>query len=233
MATKVKQLEERNGRFSERLMSVVSELQNLEQFKEQHWEGSFQDYLDIVAANPKVARTAFQRLYDMILSYGTREYTEHRETIIHYNFFDDPIDNGADAIYGLDKPLMALVDAFHSAARRYGTERRVLLLHGPVGSSKSTIVRLLKKGLEAYSKTDEGALYTFAWQTDEGYFECPMHEEPLHLIPQEFRPAILAEINKNLPEEDHVVIEGELCPACRFIYRQLIEKYQGDWLKVM
>ena len=61
-----------------------------------------------------------------------------------------------DAIYGLDIPLMRLVNIFKSAAKRYGTERRVILLHGPVGSSKSTIARLLKNGLERYSRTAGG-----------------------------------------------------------------------------
>ena len=42
-----------------------------------------------------------------------------------------------------------------------------LLLHGPVGSSKSTIARLLKKGLEHYSRTEEGALYSFSWLLDD------------------------------------------------------------------
>ena len=42
----------------------------------------------------------------------------------------------------------------------------MLLLHGPVGSCKSTIARLLKKGLERYSRTDEGALYTFGWSEE-------------------------------------------------------------------
>ena len=46
---------------------------------------------------------------------------------------------------------MSLVDFFKSAAQGYGTERRILLLHGPVGSAKSTICRLLKKGLEIHS----------------------------------------------------------------------------------
>ena len=50
---------------------------------------------------------------------------------------------------------------FKSAAQGLGTEKRILLLHGPVGSAKSTIARLLKKGLEHYSRTDAGALYTF------------------------------------------------------------------------
>ena len=54
--------------------------------------------------------------------------------------------NGRDAVYGIDQSLTHLVDIFKSASRNYGTERRVILLHGPVGSAKSTIVRLLKKG---------------------------------------------------------------------------------------
>ena len=39
----------------------------------------------------------------------------------------------------------------------------MILLHGPVGSSKSTIARLLKRGIEEYSRTPEGALYTYDW----------------------------------------------------------------------
>ena len=83
--------------------------------------------------------------------------------LIHYPFFDDVQHEGADAIFGLDIPLMRLVNLFKSAAMQYGTEKRVLLLHGPVGSAKSTIVRLLKRGLEDYSRTPEGALYSYSW----------------------------------------------------------------------
>jgi serine protein kinase len=217
------------------VVSLVRELQDIDGFREQYWEGSFEEYLEIVAHNPKVARSAYRRLYDMILSYGTVEYTRNRETIVHYKFFDDPFDNGRDAVYGLDKPLMQLLQIFESAARRYGTEKRVLLLHGPVGSSKSTIVRLLKKGLEAYSRTDDGALYALSWVDipDEERLDCPMHEDPLQLIPPEFRGTVLARLNEDHPPKDHVVIEGELCPACRFVYRRLMEQYQGDWTQVV
>ncbi|NOZ05874.1 MAG: serine protein kinase [Chloroflexi bacterium] len=215
------------------LVAFIAQKQDTTAFREQHWEGSLSEYLDIVARNPRVARSAFRRIYDMILSHGTREYTENRERLVHYNFFDDPLDNGKDGIFGLDRSLMSLVDAFHSAARRYGTERRVLLLHGPVGSSKSTIVRLLKKGLEAYSRTEEGALYTFGWHTESEDFDCPMHEDPLRLIPIELRAQVLEKLNAKLPEEEHVVVEGDMCPACRFIYRQLMEQYEGDWGKVV
>jgi serine protein kinase len=217
------------------IVSLIGELQDVQGFREQYWEGSFTDYLNAVKQNPQVARSAYQRLYDMILSYGTQEYTRNREPIVHYKFFDDLFDNGRDAIYGLDKPLMQLVQIFESAARRYGTEKRVLLLHGPVGSAKSTIVRLLKKGMEAYSRAEEGALYSLSWEDipDEERMDCPMHEEPLHLIPPEFRSAVLAQLNEDHPLEKQVMIEGELCPACRFVYRRLMEQYQGDWTKVI
>src|SRR5690606_34187649 len=128
-----------------------------------HWEGSFFDYLEIVKANPGVCRNAFQRIYDMILLWGTDQYTEYKKPITRYKFFEDPIENGKDAVYGLDVPLMKLVNFFKSAALGYGTEKRVLLLHGPVGSAKSTIARMLKKGVEHYSRTEDGAMYTFKW----------------------------------------------------------------------
>src|SRR5437763_17153214 len=100
----------------------------------------------------------------MILSYGTETITHFKQEITRYKFFSDPIDKGQDAIYGLERPLMQLVDFFKSAAQGYGTEKRILLLHGPVGSSKSTIARLLKKGLEGYSRSEAGKCSTYSWR---------------------------------------------------------------------
>src|SRR5207244_1512135 len=145
------------------IISLVSERQDLEQFRKKNWEGSFEEYLDLVRSEPKVTRNAFERVYDMIMSYDTEIYEESRDKKIRYRFFSEPDFNGQDAVFGLDEPLRSLVNAFKSAAQGYGFEKRVLLLHGPVGSSKSTIARLLKKGLERYSSRDEGALYTLGW----------------------------------------------------------------------
>jgi serine protein kinase len=123
-----------------------------------------------------------------------------------------------------------------SAAKGYGIEKRVLLLHGPVGSSKSTIARLLKKGLEKYSGRDEGALYTLGWKdetTDEIHW-CPMNEEPLHLVPTRFRPDVERQLNEGREEGDfNVKITGELDPYCRFMYGQRLKKYGGDWTQVI
>src|SRR5271165_551255 len=169
---------------------------NIGDYRKKHWEGTFDEYLDIVREHPEVTRTAYQRLYDMILSHGTEEAHENKEKIIRYRFFNDFAVQHGDGIYGLDRQLMHLVNAFKSAAKGYGTERRVLLLHGPVGSSKSTIARLLKKGLEDYSRTDDGKLFSFAWKMEDGsYTKCPMHEEPLRLIPHEYRAAVLKSLN--------------------------------------
>ncbi|HEY8468507.1 MAG TPA: hypothetical protein VIL18_02635, partial [Longimicrobiales bacterium] len=232
------------------IVQHIRERQDQALYQDLHWEGTFQDYLALVQQSPQVARNAFQRLYDMIVSYGSRKYTEYKKEIIHYNFFDDPIGGGRDAIFGLDVPLMKLVQVLKAAAMGYGPERRVLLLHGPVGSAKSTICRLLKRGLEHYSRTPEGALYSFSW-VGEGLaslgvppemapasstvdvMPCPMHEEPLHLIPEEYRDAFLDQINAKLADDRRIRVEGDLCPACRHIYNQLMLRYDGDWTRVI
>ena len=216
------------------IISLVAERQDLDQFRRKNWEGTFAEYLDLVRGNPKATRNAFQRVYDMILSYGTDQYEELREKRIRYRFFSDPDDRGRDAVFGLDAPLWMLVNAFKSAAQGYGIEKRVLLLHGPVGSSKSTIARLLKKGLERYSARDDGALYTLGWAVETGVQWCPMHEEPLHLIPERFRKDVAAQLNSEVAAGDYQVkISGELCPFCRYVYTDRLKQHQGDWTKVI
>jgi serine protein kinase len=220
------------------ILSVIDRHLDSEQFRQQHWEGTFFDYVDMVVANPRLASNAFQRVYDMVLHFGTSKYSYLKQEFVHYKFFDDPIDKGADAVYGLDASLMRLVETFKSAAQGYGTDRRILLLHGPVGSSKSTIVRLLKKGLEFYSMRDEGALYTFWWKlpTENGQIElhpCPMNEEPLKLIPRGPRREILSQLNADLAEDRQIRIDGDLDPFCRKTFEDLLVKYEGNWRKVL
>src|SRR5438067_903041 len=224
------------------LVSIIDRKLDVSKFREQHWEGTFWEYLDIAVENPAVARNAFQRVYDMILSYGSENFSQFKQELTRYKFFSDPIDHGGDAIFGLERPLMQLVDFFKSAAQGYGTERRILLLHGPVGSSKSTIARLLKKGLENYSKTDPGKCFTYMWRVhhrgpvgDEGeqYIECPMHEEPLLLIPREARADVLDSINEKLPEGRKIRLYGDICPFCRKVFADLMDQYDGDWKKVI
>ncbi len=224
------------------LVSIIDRKLDVANFREQHWEGTFWEYLDVAMENPAVSRNAFQRVYDMILSYGAENYTQFKQELVRYNFFSDPIGHGADAIFGLERPLTQLVDFFKSAAQGYGTEKRILLLHGPVGSSKSTIARLLKKGIESYSRSDAGKAFTYSWRlptklaggdNSETYLACPMHEEPLLLIPAEARREVLDAINEKLPDGRKVRLYGDICPFCRKIHADLMEMYGGDWKKVI
>ncbi|RME16045.1 MAG: serine protein kinase, partial [Bdellovibrio sp.] len=223
---------------------MIQKLQNAEEYKSLNWTGSFNDYLNLVKQNPKVTRNAFQRMYDMIMEKGYTEYKDVKKDMVHYKFFDDEENDGADAVYGLDISLMKLVNVLRSAALGYGTEKRVILLHGPVGSAKSTVCRMLKKGLERYSRTDQGALYTFEWVDEKGEFEdifgkgvrvfpSPMHEEPLLLIPEEMREQFCEELNRGNKGDFRVKIVGELCPPSRFIFQELLKRYQGDVSKVL
>lgn len=209
-----------------------------------NWTGTFQEYLDLVKSNPKITRNAFQRMYDMIIEAGTEEYIDFKKPVIRYKFFDDAKNNGKDAVFGLDVPIMKLVNVLKAASLGYGTEKRVILLHGPVGSAKSTICRMLKKGLEAYSKTENGAMYTFEWVDPDGtldglfgkgvrQFQSPMNEEPLWLIPEDMRSQICEELNRGQEGTYRINIEGELSPPSRFIFKTLMDKYNGDLMKVL
>ena len=223
---------------------IIKAWSRSQEYQDLTWTGSFSDYLDIVRKEPKVTRNAFQRMFDMVIEKGTEEYIDVKKPMIHYNFFDDSENNGADAVFGLDISLMRLMNVLRSAAMGYGTEKRVILLHGPVGSAKSTICRLLKNGLEKYSKTDQGVLYTFEWVDEEGQhedlfgkgvkvFPSPMNEEPLLLIPENMRDQLCGELNRGSKDSFKVKIVGELCPPSRFIFQGLFERYNGDVSRIL
>ena len=215
------------------ILEFIDSKQSKEEYKKLHWEGDFSDYLSIIRRDPRVTRNAFQRVYDLVIGCGSEEYVDVKKKLLHYKFFDDPFGNGEDAIFGLDLPLMRFVSVLRSAAEGYNTRKRVLLLHGPVGSSKSTIARLLKKGLENYSRTDAGALYTFQWDTEiDGKHEkmdCPMHEEPLKIVPDNMRHEVFAKLSN---EQFKINVEGHLCPPCRFVYQKLSDKYNGKFSEI-
>ncbi len=166
------------------------------------WEGTFREYFELVTANPRLSSLSHARICDMILAVGTEKIAEGtRDEVTRYNFF-------SGELFGIEESIAKIVEYFKSAAQRLEVRKRILLLMGPVGGGKSTIVTLLKRGLEDWTRADAGAVY--------GIKDCPMHEEPLHLIPLQLRP----EIEKHYG----LYIEGELCPQCRY---NLEHVYQG------
>ncbi|MFD6440316.1 PrkA family serine protein kinase [Peribacillus sp. NPDC060186] len=165
-------------------------LKKIEKFREDEqklkWEGTFAEYLDILKVTPMVAQSAHSRVYNMIRDAGIEEVNGLKK----YNFF-------SGQVFGLEDSLERLIEEyFHPAAKRLDVRKRILLLMGPVSGGKSTLVSLLKRGLENYSLKDTGAIYAIKG--------CPMHEDPLHLIPQYLR--------QDFFEEYGIRIEGNLSP---------------------
>ncbi|WP_373894278.1 PrkA family serine protein kinase [Virgibacillus sp. CBA3643] len=169
------------------ITDILNKVKNHREEEEKlKWEGTFADYLDIVKERPEVAQTAHSRVYNMIQNSGLIEKDGKKM----YSFFGDDI-------FGLEEAIERLVEEyFHPAAKRLDVRKRILLLMGPVSGGKSTIVTMLKRGLEQFSRTDEGAVYAIKG--------CPMHEDPLHLIPPHLR--------EDFFDEYGVRIEGSLSP---------------------
>ena len=149
------------------------------------WEGTFADYLQLVVEDPSRSRLAHDLIHEAVIAKGV-ETTPDGVSV--YGLFKDDI-------FGMERALERIVRYLDGSARRLEIRKRILLLLGPPASGKSTIVELIKRALEEYTRTDEGAVYAIAG--------CPIQEDPLHLVPERLRPALL----------DHygVYVEGVPC----------------------
>lgn len=155
-----------------------------------NWEGSFAQYLELLKERPEMAGLSHDRIYRMIEQEGIEETGPGKR---EYKFF-------SRSLYGLEDSIQTLVEEyFRPSAQRLDVRKRLLLLMGPVSGGKSTLVSMLKEGLEKFSRTEKGSVFAIQG--------CPMQEEPLHLIPHELR----GEFGK----EYGIKIEGDLCPVCR------------------
>lgn len=242
----------------ENRLQKYASLYDQNQYQALNEEMSFEEYINRVYENPRLCRNAYQYVYDMILTPGSEKFERYRKTYTRYKFFSE---DAISPIYGLEEPLDNIVNFVHGAAGGFGTEKRVLLLHGPVGSSKSTICRIIKRGLESYSKTDDGAWYTYRWvnlpTTGDDFIytnstdESPMHQDPIKLMPLEMRKKLVKDLNQvlatQIEEEKSQLKEGEsynkgtyelrceggLNPRCRLYMNKLLKMYNGDWSKVV
>ena len=114
-----------------------------------------------------------------------------------------------DELFGVDDAIAQVAEYFGAAARRLDVRKRILVLVGPPGCGKSTLVNTLKQGLEDYTRTKDGAVYAIKG--------CRVYEEPLHLVPRHLRADL------------DVHVEGDLCPYCRWVVRNA---HRGDISRV-
>lgn len=160
------------------------------------WKGTFKEYFEIAKRNPNVTALATKRIYNMIMAQGTY-IGKNGQTI--YKFFDGKI-------MGAERQIEQIMMYLKGASMGLDIKKRVLLLLGPPGGGKSMILSLLKSELAKYSKTDNGAIYAIQ--------DCPIHEDPMHLIPERDR--------KEIWNKYGIHIEGKLCPVCQF-------RFENDW----
>lgn len=189
-------------------MSKFTELfkAHRERKKEQKFEGTFMEYLELLETNPDIAKPAHKRLYDAIMKHGSAvmDSEDPRKKAI---FNDDNIkiyDYFKDKFFGNERVLERLMHFLHSAAMRGEESRQVLLLMGPVGAGKSALTEHIKAAL------DGEVFYHLA--------DDPQRGEPLQLVPRALR--------EKLGEDLGVKIEGDISPIARY---NLLEDYKGKF----
>jgi serine protein kinase len=172
----------------------------------QRWEGTFGEFLEqILPANPgAMVRTSHEYIWDMLRWHGRTSDGEDAARSRELFRRD---------LFGIDEPLTRLVEYFKAAAAGSDVGRRLLLLLGPPSGGKSTVAILLKRGLEEYSRTDEGALYAIKGS--------PLRENPLNLVPTSLRA--------QFRETYGVDIDGELSPWAR---DHVEREFEGDFVRV-
>ncbi len=179
------------------------------QHKAQRWRGTFAEFLEqILPQNPSgFTRSSHQYIYDMLCWYrkeGVEDAEENNHQAAATSLF-------TNELFGIDAALDRVIDYFKAAAAGSDVGRRLLLLLGPPSGGKSTMVILLKRGLEEYSHTDAGAIY--------GLDGSPLHESPLNLVPTSLRASFR--------ETYGLDINGELSPYARV---RLDDEFGGDFM---
>jgi len=230
------------------MQATVSSIMTVEEFRKLQEVIPFNEYLKRVSANPNIVRTSAQRALDMVIGGGRTKTLLDGEEIFIYNLFSNP-PNPDDAISGNEKAIHDFAVEIGRAAK---DDRRLILLYGPVGSSKTTLVRNLFSGLERYSKTDDGQMFSLAWDLSglendpafkscgKGLVECQIHEDPMHIIPIDKRRETFGKLNEFRKQEAggallpySLYTKGGLCRCCDDIYRKLLIHHNGNTSEVL
>ncbi len=154
--------DERGPKGASAFLDTLSD-QIKEDFEQNRRLLSFSQFLELCEAHPRrFARNAAQYMRDCFDHFGVEERTSPGGAFKHYKLFDCPFDDGRDRLIGQQQAQQAIYRVLTSFVQD-GRIQRLVLFHGPNGSAKSSLIRCIMRALEAYSHTDEGALYRFNW----------------------------------------------------------------------
>lgn len=148
---------------SKELLCTVSESVKRE-FKDQKYILSYDEFLDVFSKDPrKLIRNSAEYMLDMFKYFGVSEvkYGYHF-TKRHFKLFERVRGKNKPAITGQEEAHENIYRVLEQFVRQ-GKIDKLILLHGPNGSSKSSTAEAIASGLEEYSKTEQGAVYKFNW----------------------------------------------------------------------
>jgi serine protein kinase len=200
---------------------------------------TFAWYLQELYEDPKIARSAHQRVADMFDYYGT-SYDEAAGVVEYHLASRDPLNEGENTFYGqvIHEAIHEFVNKVKSGARGLGPEKRIKLMLGPVGSGKSDFDRQMRRYFEDYTGRDEGRMYTFRWtgvcdvlrdqDPADDVVRSQMDQDPLVLLPQDQRDLVIEEINGLLDAPYTIRNEQSLDPASEFYMDRLLDHYDDD-----
>ena len=146
--------------------NLKNTLKNIDQWVRKEFENhkrllSFEEYLGLVSENPEMQlRGSAEYLANAIEFFGKGEIPGTQ--LSRFRVFDEPSNRAAKRVVGQIEAENELYRSLKSFARQ-GINNKLILLHGPNGSAKSSLIQALMAGLETYSQAKEGALYTFSW----------------------------------------------------------------------
>jgi len=190
---------------AKKTMSLIKALsEHVGELNSLAWNGTLEDYIKMVVETPSLHRSAHARVLSMIESAGVERNDDG--DVERYLFFENDL-------FGIEESISELMSYLKAAAAGSEVSRRILLLFGPTSSGKSQLAVLLKRGLEEYSKSDEGRVFCLS--------DSPMFEDPLCAIPNSLRETFLNDYN--------IKIDGQLSPYMDLVLK---EKYNGDFLKL-
>ena len=205
---------------------------------------SFDWYLNEVYDDPRIARSAHQRVADMFDHYGTR-YDEETGVVEYEMATEDPLHDGENVFYGREvhESIHEFVNKVKSGARGLGPEKRIKLLLGPVGSGKSHFDSMVRRYFEDYTAREAGRMYTFRWTNltevihdqdpADDTVVSPMHQDPLVLLPREQREGVIEDLNERLDAPYTVENEQSPDPASEFYLDELLAHYDDDLQTVL
>jgi predicted Ser/Thr protein kinase len=158
------EMDETNGRKSAVMELFARAADNVRaEYEARRRAMSFSEYLGIFAEKPRLGlRDAARYLLDAIDYFGAVRSTHPWGDVTRYRIFDQAFEGGGPRLVGQEKVQGAVRAALESQVRD-GAINRLILVHGPNGSAKSTLVSCLCNGAEHYSRLPEGELYRFRW----------------------------------------------------------------------